>query len=376
MRNAVHHYYLPQLNGIRSLVIIWVVLDHLSLKFPGSDAVQNIVKFAWLGTELLFIHATFIFITLLHIEHRVEGRVNIMHFYLRRILRIVPVYYFYIFVIVAFYGEDIHWNQYMILRCIGLLSFTDNIMTAAFGTFNPIPMTPHLYTISYLMQLYILIPAIYCFFAPLSTRARLIICGGILLSAMLVRAMLVMHGVNRLFIPMLFILRPEFMLGGMLLAFESGKGTINKNMIRAGWGLWGTTALLLFIFMIHGYGTETTGPQIFFYPLATVALGGVFMLCIRSQNTLFSVILSSPPLSFLGKIILGFYIYHYASIAISAGLLHALDWHPASPLVSWLMFLIAALVVTIVIATVSYHLLELRFLKIKERYTVVHSRPT
>src|ERR1700681_1125951 len=59
-------------------------------------------------------------------------------------------------------------------RAVGLLTFTDNILTAH-SSYNPIHLTAHLWTISYEEQFYLVIPVLLLFLFR-SSRARVVTC--------------------------------------------------------------------------------------------------------------------------------------------------------------------------------------------------------
>jgi peptidoglycan/LPS O-acetylase OafA/YrhL len=72
---------------------------------------------------------------------------------------------------------------------------------------------------------------------------------------------------------------------------------------------------------------------------------------------------------YLGKISYGIYVYHFAGIFIGgkAAMLAGAD----RPIVTCFL----ALVATITIAAASYRILERPFLQMKERFSLIKSRP-
>lgn len=82
-------------------------------------------------------------------------------------------------------------------------------------------------------------------------------------------------------------------------------------------------------------------------------------------------------LVYLGKISFGLYVYHLLAISIARRWLHAY-WRPLSPNDvpedSMLLFA-GALCLTVAFAAASYHFVERRIEKAKQRFTVVSGRP-
>lgn len=92
------------LDGLRFLAFLSVFLYHsfyTSSKAVAADPVYKAVKGAvmWggLGVNFFFVLSGFLITYLLLEERKVSGRINIGHFYLRRLLRIWPLYFLAVF---------------------------------------------------------------------------------------------------------------------------------------------------------------------------------------------------------------------------------------------------------------------------------------
>ncbi len=92
--------YLPGLNGIRFLAATAVMVHHIE---QGKDTVglpslytedhPLVMKLGGLGVTLFFVLSGFLISYLLLAEIRVSGTVHVRNFYIRRVLRIWPLYY-------------------------------------------------------------------------------------------------------------------------------------------------------------------------------------------------------------------------------------------------------------------------------------------
>src|SRR5581483_927497 len=108
------------------------------------------------------------------------------------------------------------------------------------------------------------------------------------------------------------------------------------------------------------------------YPL--VALGCVAIVCGFLTDAP-GLLLGNPVLVYLGKISYGLYVFHYfaltvgreALLQIKPSFVSAAPWQ----LVSWIF----AFALTLILAACSYRWLETPFLRLKERFAVVPSRP-
>ena len=76
--------YVPQLDGVRGVAILAVLLLHASVsKFPGG----------WIGVHVFFVLSGYLITTLLLQEWERTGRIGLGRFWVRRILRLVPAYW-------------------------------------------------------------------------------------------------------------------------------------------------------------------------------------------------------------------------------------------------------------------------------------------
>jgi peptidoglycan/LPS O-acetylase OafA/YrhL len=94
---------IPSLDGFRAISISLVILSHLILRRfiplpPGTlmDPAQTGI----LGVRIFFIISGFLITYLLLKEREATGDVSLKAFYIRRVLRIVPVFYGYLLVLV------------------------------------------------------------------------------------------------------------------------------------------------------------------------------------------------------------------------------------------------------------------------------------
>ena len=80
---------LPELDGLRALAIITVLLHHALSAFPAST-VRRLAGFGWTGVDLFFVISGFFLGGILIDQRAADNYYRI--FYLRRFLRIVPLY--------------------------------------------------------------------------------------------------------------------------------------------------------------------------------------------------------------------------------------------------------------------------------------------
>jgi peptidoglycan/LPS O-acetylase OafA/YrhL len=122
------------LDGLRALSILAVVWHHTYEAPTGWRATER----GFLGVDLFFVISGFLIVTLLLRERERHGRVSLKNFYLRRFLRIFPVYYgLLIFLCILFvtvgrnakmadsFFHDLPWALSYTSNWVGLLTFLE-----------------------------------------------------------------------------------------------------------------------------------------------------------------------------------------------------------------------------------------------------------
>ncbi|MEP3926296.1 MAG: acyltransferase, partial [Gilvibacter sp.] len=93
--------YIPELDGLRGVAVLGVLLFHLGLIDGG-----------YLGVDLFFVLSGFLITTLLIHEKKMYGSISIRQFWLRRVRRLLPARLFFLIVVgllVQFYSETSHF---------------------------------------------------------------------------------------------------------------------------------------------------------------------------------------------------------------------------------------------------------------------------
>ena len=142
----------PALDGWRALSILLVLGYHcqFAVGFPSRfDPVINWLFDGNLGVRFFFVISGFLITHLLYQENQRTGGVSLRSFYIRRALRILPVYFVFLFVVfvlqfvTSWYQPSITW--------IGNLTFTTNFFPMS-------DQTNHLWSLAVEEQFYLLWP--------------------------------------------------------------------------------------------------------------------------------------------------------------------------------------------------------------------------
>lgn len=95
--------YIPALDGLRALAIIWVMLHNgaidsaLNMDTIFGKLFTLLIDMGWLGVQLFFVLSGFLITGILLDAKKNQLKNLYKHFYIRRTLRIFPVYYAFLF---------------------------------------------------------------------------------------------------------------------------------------------------------------------------------------------------------------------------------------------------------------------------------------
>jgi peptidoglycan/LPS O-acetylase OafA/YrhL len=96
---------IPSLNGLRALSILMVIASHLNQNkyFPHSfNKFASVFFNGSFAVDIFFIISGFLITSLLINEKRENGHISLKNFYIRRVLRIFPAYYFFLLILFVF----------------------------------------------------------------------------------------------------------------------------------------------------------------------------------------------------------------------------------------------------------------------------------
>ena len=357
----------PALDGLRFVAFGAVFFHHLpTVPLWSVPATQ---RFAALGVDLFFCLSAFLLTTLILLERERTGRLALGKFFLRRILRIWPLYFFALalaFGVLPALGVlspplgSAEYHAMLREHLAPFLLLAGNLSTAAYG-YPPSHALNLLWSISAEEQFYVVLPS---FLLIVSRRPAML--GLAFLIGVAIRALLLYVQAPHPAVWVLPVARPEPFLVGIGLAMLAFSGRQPIRTDRHGWLAAIAAVALLAVAqsrpMFLGRWTE-----LWQYPLAAAAFGLMVLLAYTGRPAPIARALGSRPLVWLGRISFGLYVYHFMMIEA------ATTWLPGAD-TRWLLVAGLALVGTVAVAAASYVLLERPFLRLKASYEVVRSR--
>jgi len=375
-------FYRPELDILRFFAFLAVFFHH---SLPGFELthhsgpilfllhVENSLKEAGgFGVCLFFLLSAYLITELLERERRNVGSIHVRSFYARRILRIWPLYFLFLFGAVLL-GLAVHSYRVEPHRIWAFLLLAGNWYVASTSCGGS-PIAP-LWSISVEEQFYLSWPWI-----AKGGRSLMFWLSLTLLPIAWLTLFGMSHGTspNRTIWVNSFVQFQFFAFGALLaLGFKSRlpqlKPILRVALVSGGVFSW---IIVSGIFRIKDDLASPTGPCLI-AGYTVVALGCILLFV----GFLGARIPFSSPLAYLGKISYGLYVFHMLAIDLAwkvfASNAHSelgaagTTWKLG---VRFLEIQVVAMFITILLASISYRVLERPFLRLKGRFTFVKSR--
>jgi peptidoglycan/LPS O-acetylase OafA/YrhL len=375
-------FYRPELDVLRFIAFLSVFVCH-GLPFKAPQHIQGRTNFLWLslqgvreagnfGVCLFFVLSSYLITELLRREYVQTKTVHLKAFYVRRSLRIWPLYFsvLLISVVAGWFIPFFHmeWRQ-----LIAYILFVGNwyiLATAGASTLA------WLWSISVEEQFYIVWPTMAKIGGTRSIAIGSIICFPLSLAAIAIAVKYQQH--LEVTVWLNSIVQFQFFALGALLAICLAGGVPRlSTRLRivsfiAGVVCWVTASGVCLIKdprPIHGVASMIVG-----YELVSVGC-----LCIFLSMLGASVKHTPGFIIYLGKISYGLYVFHGIALAGTTFMRKLLLEHGGSPYSTSAISLFladraAGLAITIALAALSYRYLETPWLRLKRRFTFIESR--
>lgn len=345
--------YLPQLDGVRALAVLLVVVQHWVANPFNMGA-----PFGFIGVTMFFVLSGYLISRILFAAKERQDKQgatlgkSLKIFYARRFLRIFPIYYLTVFVLWAakdpYAREAITW----------LLTYTVNFFFLKGGLKSSIG---HLWTLAIEEQYYLVYPFIVLFCTPRQRiRALWVMCAVALVSRIVIDRMGVRVADNKYFTLGNF---DSFAMGGMLAHWEGarGKAAVQAFFRKPSTGILTVAAVAVFGVLGLALGDRGSGRVIWFRTI--ISVGSLYVVGLALlESKLLGKVLANRVLVYIGKVSYGLYLYHvYAH--------HFLQLiYPDAQKLSYPVLLVAYSVITMMVTSASWFLIEKPINGLKSRF--------
>lgn len=347
--------YFSSLDGLRFLCILPVIFQH-SINFENYH--PRILELGFLGVDFFFVISGFLIVTLILREKDSTNDISLKKFYMRRTLRIFPLYYGVILGYLIFYGfvsKNSELGQQFRSEIWVYLTYTANFFPVAFDV---------VWSLATEEQFYLIWPALEKYF-------------------------------KKWILPILFVL----LFFNQMINFPEGREWLQVN-----WGLVVPnlsimnvtfTPILLGVLIAHMLNNKTSYsflasiaayrvmPLIYSTILislmvnAPADISGITRLliqitmtlllvsCVIRQDHFLALFLTFKPVQYIGSISYGMYLFHLICLTVSFKVVGMYGLNN-----EWLVFLLG-IILTIIVAGLSFKFYEKPFLNLKKRFSVL-----
>lgn len=360
-------FYRPELDVLRFFAFFCVFTYHtLNVKSVGGSlrgvaaALEISLSFA---VSLFFLLSAFLITTLLDKELEQTGRIHVRAFYVRRVTRIWPLYYFFLLVALVVSIHVSWWRISGSFVAAWVLMVGNWYIITAHAFLSPVTV---LWSVNIEEQFYLFCPWVVAIFRRKGLIAFSVATIGISM------ATLFWLGYRRIFddnsLRFNTLVELQYFAAGTLVAMRMKRRSLSLSALAR-------VALFILGLVCWGGGTYffdsqcQTSHQVWWSPASEYTL--VNLGCLAFFFSVYGVTLGKTmrPFIYLGKISYGLYLYHIL-FAVMVRKMFPGHYNVEFKLVRAAL----SLGLTITTAAISYAWLERPFLRLKERFTFIASR--
>jgi peptidoglycan/LPS O-acetylase OafA/YrhL len=371
---------MPALDGLRGLAIAGVLACHFLNAWPASTAldrsVLDVLGLGWAGVDLFFVLSGFLITGILVDQVGAPGWWS--GFLLRRALRIFPLHYLAL-ALFGLFGPALGLIDPWTFGRWGFWYWT-YLGNWAYPAQQVIPPLSHFWSLGVEEQFYLLWPLV-----VLAARGRrlAVLTAGLVVISPALRAWIV-HGsgwpVGSAFRVTLGRLDGLAMGALLAVAFRDPAGRV---LAARAWPWAAALGAAAFVALGAplGFDMHRAPLEIWSHTALALAFGGLLAGAVEGQGQLsgsrLARWLSAAPLRALGRVSYGVYVWHYF---VHVGLLRAVRAHPAGTALlatraGYLAYAACGVAISLALAWASYHLVEKRFLALKDRMAPKRDAP-
>ena len=365
--------YFSGLNGLRAIAALAVVFAHTTKglnefglncyifgKTAGGSAVTTTL--ASFGVSIFFTLSGFL-ITYLLLKEKEVAEINIKNFYIRRILRIWPLYYLYLIIaIITAYVFNISYEATSILFYIFLLANVPFIIGGFF------PFTAHYWSLGVEEQFYSFWP----WLVKKSTnllKTTVIVCFALITLKVILRLIDIKtnNGDPGLFYNIIHVTRFHCMLIGAIGSILYYKNNVTFLKLTNNFIAQFISWLVIFLSTINQFHISSIIDN------ELISFVTVFLIISQTEKSKRLINLNTSFFDFIGKISYGIYMIHPLIIFyLSKVLVFSND----DSIYNYIIVYCAVFSITIFVAYISYSYFEKYFLDMKDKYSAVKSTVT
>lgn len=346
--------YIPKLDGLRGIAIIFVMLFHFEVPFFEGG---------FIGVDIFFVLSGFLITSLLIQEFDRIDHINLRYFYIRRVLRLAPslVCLLIVFCFIGFIVLNREKAIENLIDAIISLIYLSN-WARAFMLRSP-DFLGHTWSLSTEEQFYILWPIVLLVLLRIIKDRRYIVfvSSFVALCAWCLRIYLTMEKtpLERLYNGL--DTRADALMIGCALGVLISSGLI-KESVKECLSKWLVVIAPFSMISLLAFAifSRWQDPGMYFFGFLVVELLAVALIldCLIGKRNIIGKLLELKWLVWIGSISYGLYLWHYPICKI----LFIMRLDPV-------MIIGIGMIVTFIIATCSYYFLEKPILRLKNAFS-------
>lgn len=340
--------YFEGFNFLRFFAALAIVFYHVLIPFSNTvePSFAQFLHNLAVGVDFFFLISGFLIVYLLAEEKRANNKINLVNFYVRRILRIFPLYFLIIFIAVIWHGTEINYKPF--------LYFWGNFNIVNTGQWPAAILTP-LWSICVEEHFYVFIPLVVSLLPIKHLKYALY---GIVLLSFGFRLYTFLTNQYPWFTIYLHTLSKidVIALGGIV--------AINYKQLaqRIKIGSWSFlmvfSIILIYMFVVNNIDYSTWASILLKKYLLIIPFILIILMVLYTDNRIVNTIRTNKYLDYLGKCSFGIYVFHTPMNSFLGN----------SGIKNTALYLLVVVIVTISTSIVSYEFFEKQFLKLKSKF--------
>lgn len=373
--------FFPNLDGLRSVAFLMVYLYHtflvsinqLGIKNPFIVKAYDTLLDGLNGVSIFFVLSGFLITYLILYEIESESKLNVRFFYIRRILRIWPLYYAVItFAVIILPALQSHFGTSVLIhrRPIYYFAFLSNFEAIYIDKFFPkslVLMQVVTWSVAVEEQFYLIWPLLFSF---VSRRFLPVIFPSVIACCLIFRFL--NHNDNADINFHSLSVCGDLAVGGICAyysihskRFKTFFEKIKKPVIII-------VYLLCFVWLFISESIHNSYIRVFTRLVNTLFFGFIILEQNFSSNSFYKFS-NNKLLTWMGKYTYGCYLLHPIALwIIDVVEFKVLRLPNTNSIIHSFAKDIIGLFVTIFISCVSYNLYEKRFLKLKDKFSLIN----
>jgi peptidoglycan/LPS O-acetylase OafA/YrhL len=352
--------HVPGLDGLRGVAILLVL---------GIHAIPRVLPGGFIGVDLFFVLSGFLITSILLVERRRSGRVDLGRFYVQRALRLLPALSALLLacLVYAYLTEPAPAFRLTLLDTRAAAFYYYNWHVYFNGNQLLTPTMVHLWSLSVEEQFYLVWPVLLILLLTLVPRRSLqaiviVVC----IAAVAVHRALTWPAGGNIWISFRTDLRADTLLWGVLIAIVADAGSIALPR-RARLALQAALVPAIAILAAHALmpGIAVNG---YLYRIGwnLIGLAGAVLVATTAccPPRPLRTALEWAPIRWLGRVSYGLYLWHYAIFVVWV-------YYPVARIAAgpaWLR-IVVAITASLGMAALSHYYLERPILRWRDRIT-------